>query len=106
MVSKATQPARKTTTVKQGVAKAGVPRPRAKRAAASAAPVSAPKRPVRRRPLIARVRKADGRPLSFSERLSVAMHREFGHPGPVCHGCRMNASRLAALGSAPSPISI
>lgn len=125
MVSNATKPAKKTTTPaarrkatpatrvtaktvtprqRTAAAKPGVPRPRAKQPAVAPEPVA--KRPVRRRPLIVRARRSDGRALSFSERLAEVMHREFKHAGPVCHSCRMNASHLAALGPAPSPIAI
>jgi hypothetical protein len=65
-----------------------------------------PVRPRRTRPLIAKVRRADGRALSYSERLEEAMHRQLKHPGPVCHRCRMNASRLASLAPAGGRIAV
>ena len=49
------------------------------------------------RPLVAKERARRKVTLPFRERLEHAMHRELKHAGPVCHPCRMNASRLAAL---------
>ena len=49
------------------------------------------------RPLVAKERARRKVTLPFRERLEAAMHRELKHVGPVCHPCRMNASRLAAL---------
>lgn len=49
------------------------------------------------RPLVAKERARRKVTLPFRERLEAAMHRELKHAGPVCHPCRMNASRLAAL---------
>jgi len=49
------------------------------------------------RPLVAKERARRKVTLPFRERLEAAMHRELKHKGPVCHPCRMNASRLAAL---------
>jgi len=54
--------------------------------------------------LVARARRTRGLP--FRERLEVAMHRELKHVGPVCHACTMNASRLAALASAPTVVAV
>jgi hypothetical protein len=55
----------------------------------------------RPRPLIALVRRGDGRALSVSERLSEKMHAQFKHAGPVCHTCRLKASQLAAASARP-----
>jgi len=52
------------------------------------------------RPLVAKERARRKVTLPFRERLEAAMHRELKHKGPVCHPCRMNASRLAALATA------
>lgn len=49
------------------------------------------------RPLVTKERARRKVTLPFRERLEAAMHRELKHVGPVCHPCRMNASRLAAL---------
>lgn len=49
------------------------------------------------RPLVAKERARRKVVLPFRERLEEAMHRELKHKGPVCHPCRMNGSRLAAL---------
>jgi hypothetical protein len=65
-----------------------------------------PSAPRRARPLIALVRKSDGRALSYSERLGERMHANLKHAGPVCHRCRMNASRLASIAAGASPIAI
>ena len=85
------------------------PARRRKRVAAAVAPVAAPPaaapsvqlapaKPAR--PLVAKERARRKVTLPFRERLEVAMHRELKHAGPVCHPCRMNASRLAALATA------
>jgi hypothetical protein len=63
--------------------------------AAVAAPQPAPEKAAR--PLVAKERARRKVALPFRERLEAAMHRELKHKGPVCHPCRMNASRLAAL---------
>jgi hypothetical protein len=34
------------------------------------------------------------------------MHRELKHSGPVCNPCTLNASRLAALASAPRVVAV
>jgi hypothetical protein len=59
--------------------------------------------PRRKRPMIALVSKADGRALSFTERLAELRHKQFKHAGPVCHSCQMSASELARA-SAPLTI--
>jgi hypothetical protein len=71
------------------------------RAAATSVAERKPSAPRRPRPLIALARRSDGRALSFSERLAERRHAQFKHPGPVCHICRMSASRLAAVVPAP-----
>jgi hypothetical protein len=80
----------------------------AKPAAAKPAPAKPTRTsaPRRARPLIALVRRSDGRALSFSERLGERMHANLKHTGPVCHRCRMNASRLASIAAGASPIAI
>jgi len=63
--------------------------------------VPAPKRTPRPpKPLLEVVKRPDGRPLSFTERLEEKMHKQLGHTGPVCHVCRTNASRLALAAGA------
>lgn len=58
------------------------------------------------RPLVAKVRSRRNVVLPFRERLEEAMHRELGHDGPVCHACRMNGSRLAALAAMPAVVAV
>lgn len=106
--------AKSTTTAKEtksAARKAAAAMPRQRTRQTRTAPIAAapvvPKPVVRRpRPLVVSVRRSDGSGLSFTERLEAAMHKRLGHDGPVCHGCRMNASQLAAAAKAPSPLAI
>lgn len=124
MAAKKAAPASKAATAKKAAAKRVVrerklgavvmsvvePRPaRRRKRVAVVAPVTAPTAaapsvqlaPAKAaRPLVAKERARRKVTLPFRERLEVAMHRELKHVGPVCHPCRMNASRLAALATA------
>ena len=91
--------AKKTTPAK----KAGAARAAAVVAAPSSAPVA---QTPTRRPLVAKVRARRKVVLPFRERLEEAMHRELKHDGPVCHACRMNGSRLAALAATPKLVAV
>jgi hypothetical protein len=84
-VAPKTAPARKRAAVVQPVAEKPV----------EAAPQPRPTKGARS--LVAKVRARRKVVLPFRERLEEAMHRELKHDGPICHPCRMNASRLAAL---------
>jgi hypothetical protein len=99
-------PVKKATAVKKAAAvkKAVV---RVKKATVIAAPEPAPVKKARApRPLVAKVLAGRNVVLPFRERLEEAMHRELKHEGPVCHVCRMNCSRLAALASAPRLVAV
>ncbi len=99
-VAKQPAPAKKATATKRAA-------PATKPAVAKkTAPTRRPRRVAPPRPLIAMVHRGDGRALSYSERLAETMHRHLGHDGPVCHVCRTNASRLAALTPGEHPIAV
>jgi len=110
-------PAAKKVVAKQPVVAKKVParKPAAKRVAAVvaapvvAAPVVAtPPAPkvATAKPLVAKERARRKVVLPFRERVEEAMHRELKHVGPVCHACRMNGSRLAALASMPAVVAV
>jgi hypothetical protein len=69
-----------------------------------AAPQPAPTKGAR--PLVAKERARRKVVLPFRERLEHAIHRELKHDGPVCHPCRMNASRLAVLATQPAVVAV
>ena len=58
------------------------------------------------RPVVAKERARRKVVLPFRERLEHALHRELKHHGPVCHPCRLNASRLAALATQPAVVAV
>jgi hypothetical protein len=107
-VKKPARPAAKPARVAKPVTKkpATTAKPVVVKAAAANRPASKPaavKAPRPKRPLIAVVRRSDGRGRSFSERLAETRHKQFKHAGPVCHNCRMSANALA-LAAAPTAI--
>jgi hypothetical protein len=103
-VTSATKP--KPTTKKPATKKAVAKKAVAKKAVAPE-PVAAPAPKVATpKPLVAKERARRKVVLPFRERLEEAMHRELKHVGPVCHPCRMNGSRLAALASMPAVVAV
>jgi hypothetical protein len=100
----------KKAPAKKVVAKKAVARkPALKRVAVVVAPEPvAPPAPkvATPKPLVDKERARRKVVLPFRERLEEAMHRELKHVGPVCHVCRMNGSRLAALASMPAVVAV